>query len=67
VINADVPRRSFWKVVLGSFIITQQLSISVVAITLPAYMQQEHSVPLHHLLLAAAALVSAGTPVDHAT
>lgn len=39
VINADVPERDFWQVVLGSAAITQQLCTVVAAVSVPVHLR----------------------------
>lgn len=39
VVNADVPERDFWQVVLGSAAISQQLSTVVAAVSVPVHLR----------------------------
>lgn len=41
MVNADVPERDFWQVVLGSAAITQQLCTVVAAVSVPVYLRLE--------------------------
>lgn len=39
VVNADVPERDFWQVVLGSAAITQQLCTVIAAVSVPVHLR----------------------------
>jgi hypothetical protein len=39
VVNADVPERDFWTVVLGSTAVTQQVSTVVAAVSVPVHLR----------------------------
>jgi len=40
VINADVPKRSYWRVVFGSAAATQQLSTVIATSVVPVHLRQ---------------------------
>jgi hypothetical protein len=39
VLNADVPQRDFWQVVLGSAAVSQQLATVVAAVAVPVHLR----------------------------
>ena len=55
VVNADIPVRDLWQVVLGSAAITQQLSTVVAAVSVPVYLRlgllDGHSLLLINIVL----------------
>eukprot|EP00882_Tetradesmus_deserticola_P023720 GHRQ01025827.1.p1 GENE.GHRQ01025827.1~~GHRQ01025827.1.p1 ORF type:complete len:161 (+),score=67.57 GHRQ01025827.1:372-854(+) len=55
VVNADVPVRDFWQVVLGSAAVSQQLSTVVAAVSVPVHLRlgllHGHSLLLVNVLL----------------
>jgi hypothetical protein len=55
VVNADVPVRDFWQVVLGSAAVSQQLSTVVAAVSVPVHLRlgllQGHSLLAVNVLL----------------
>lgn len=59
VINADVPKRDYWQVVLGSAAVTQQLSTVISAVAVPVHLRQ-HSFDAQAVLAVSAALLVVG-------
>jgi hypothetical protein len=55
VVNADVPVRDFWQVVLGSAAVSQQLSTVMAAVSVPVHLRlgllQGHSLLAVNVLL----------------
>jgi hypothetical protein len=39
VVNADVPERDYWSVVLGSAAVSQQLATVVAAVSVPVHLR----------------------------
>lgn len=57
VINADVPQRDYWQVVLGSTAVTQQFCTVAAAVATPMHMRQERFSAEGVLLLCAVLLL----------
>jgi lipopolysaccharide export LptBFGC system permease protein LptF len=57
VINADVPQRDYWQVVLGSTAVTQQFCTVAAAVATPMHMRQERFSAQGVLLLCAVLLL----------
>ncbi len=59
VVNADVPKRSYWRVVLGSAAVTQQISTVIAAVVVPVHLRQ-HNFTAQSVLAVCAALLVIG-------
>lgn len=59
VINADVPKRDYWRVALGSAAVTQQLCTVVAAVATPVHLRRGTFGP-HEVLAVCALLLLAG-------
>lgn len=59
VINADVPKRDYWQVVIGSAAVTQQLSTVIAAVAVPVHLRQ-HTFSAEQLLAVSALLLVVG-------
>ena len=59
VINADVPKRSYWRVVIGSAAATQQLSTVIAASVVPVHLRRG-TFGAQPVLVVAAAMLAVG-------